>query len=107
MIAIDQEPDRVPRRILVQAAIVIGAGIAASVLVTLLLIAPYVGELTRPSEKIPGPLDTGLFLLPTEGELERQAAEQRLHSYGWVDRARGIVHVPLEVAIEQYLQEAK
>lgn len=106
MIPIDQEPDRVPRRVLAQSAIVIGAGIVASIFATLLLIAPYAGEIVRPSEKVPGPLDTGLFMVPTEGERERQAAEERLRSYGWVDRARGIVHVPIEVAIEQYLGEA-
>ncbi|GIX07972.1 MAG: hypothetical protein KatS3mg115_2375 [Candidatus Poribacteria bacterium] len=30
----------------------------------------------------------------------RQEALQRLHSYGWVDPVRGIVHIPIERAID-------
>jgi hypothetical protein len=30
----------------------------------------------------------------------RAAAEQRLHSYGWVDRQAGVVHIPIERAME-------
>lgn len=28
------------------------------------------------------------------------AAEERLHDYGWVDRSRGIVRIPIEQAME-------
>jgi hypothetical protein len=37
-------------------------------------------------------------------ELKRHYDEQ-LHSYGWVDKNRGIVHVPIEVAKEKLLQK--
>lgn len=30
----------------------------------------------------------------------RAAAEQRLHSYGWVDRQAGVVHIPIERAMQ-------
>lgn len=38
------------------------------------------------------------------GELlrARQKAKARLESYGWVDRRHGIVHIPIERAIDLY-----
>lgn len=33
----------------------------------------------------------------------RQARSSRLNSYGWVDRAKGIVHVPIERAMDATL----
>lgn len=44
-----------------------------------------------------------LFELNLVEEKRRQAQAQRLHNYGWVDRAHGIVHVPIEKAREQLL----
>jgi hypothetical protein len=38
-----------------------------------------------------------------ELELWRNSERQRAASYGWVDRAGGRVHVPLEVALERVL----
>ncbi len=31
----------------------------------------------------------------------------QLEHYGWVDRERGLVHLPIDVAMELYLQEAQ
>lgn len=39
----------------------------------------------------------------TEMREFRRAEEQKLHSYGWVDREQGIVHIPIETAIEKVL----
>jgi hypothetical protein len=41
-----------------------------------------------------------------EDEAPRLRAEQaaRLESYGWVDRNAGIIHVPIERAMEQVLE---
>lgn len=36
--------------------------------------------------------------------LQRRDAE-RLHSYGWVDRKRGIIHMPIDVALKQVLRD--
>lgn len=33
-------------------------------------------------------------------ERMRRAEQQRLNSYGWVDRERGIVHIPIDRALE-------
>ena len=35
------------------------------------------------------------------------AAEERLHGYGWVDRSRGIVRIPIERAMELVAAGAK
>ena len=39
---------------------------------------------------------------------EQQAIErERLHGYGWVDRQAGVVHIPIEKAIELTAQRAQ
>ncbi len=48
---------------------------------------PAINELEQP----PFPLDI-------REELHRADQERRLHEYGWVDRAHGIIHVPVEQA---------
>jgi hypothetical protein len=41
-------------------------------------------------------------------EAERRAAqERRLHGYGWVDRDRGVIHVPVERAMEDLVRESE
>jgi hypothetical protein len=37
-------------------------------------------------------------------EQARQGEQGELHSYGWVDRSRGIVHIPIHRAMELLLQ---
>lgn len=34
----------------------------------------------------------------------RAAEERTLHTYGWVDRRKGVVHIPIEAAKEKLLQ---
>lgn len=41
-----------------------------------------------------------LFELSDRGERDRAARLQRLGAYGWVDRRAGIVHLPIERAME-------
>jgi hypothetical protein len=38
---------------------------------------------------------------------ERRRAEQmkQLHSYGWIDRDKGVIHVPIDKAIDQLVAE--
>ncbi|MBZ0237067.1 MAG: hypothetical protein K8M05_32355 [Deltaproteobacteria bacterium] len=45
------------------------------------------------------------FGLETDAERERREAGQRLRSWGWIDRNTGRIHVPLDVAVELYLNE--
>ena len=35
----------------------------------------------------------------------RNSEVERLSSYGWVDRDKGVIHVPIDKAIEQYVAE--
>jgi hypothetical protein len=37
----------------------------------------------------------------------RRAAETRLGSFGWVDRARGIAHIPIEEAMRLRIERAR
>ena len=103
MIPIDQEPDLVPRNLIRESALVLGIAIAACIGATLLLgghrLFAHVPVDTAP----PARLDTELFQDQTEAERAKVAAAERLKQYGWVDRARGIIHIPIDVAIEQYL----
>jgi hypothetical protein len=63
-----------------------------------------IGELQRPPEpRLQAlPWERGTDWAPPRvdlGEL-RAAEDRRLHSYGWVDRRAGTVHIPVERAIE-------
>ena len=52
-----------------------------------------------------GIVDQPMFELERRAEDERQARLQRLSSYGWVDRERALIHIPIERAMEQVLAE--
>ena len=67
-------------------------------------------DATRPFDqrldKVPAPHLEGL-----EGESRpsliaaaRQRAEARMDRYGWIDREKGIVHIPIEQAMQEVLQ---
>jgi hypothetical protein len=48
-------------------------------------------------------METGVFASEAQGIDTNRRAEEYLHTYGWIDPQRQIVHVPLEVAFELYL----
>ena len=50
-------------------------------------------------------VNTGLFQLDTRAEDEKSEQQRRLHGYGWVDRDAGVVHIPIERAIERVVGE--
>jgi hypothetical protein len=50
-------------------------------------------------------VNTGLFQLDTRAEDEKAEQRKRLHGYGWVDRDAGVVHIPIERAIERVVGE--
>jgi len=65
------------------------------------------GVITAPDlqtlERFPGP---NLQLNPREDLVALRAREQaRLTSYGWVNREEGVVHVPIERAMELLLEQ--
>jgi len=105
MIEIEQEPDRVPSRPIRASVIVIAIAIVCSIGAVVLLAGPDLGEVVHPRVEPPERIDTQLFPLETPAEHARFDADVRLHAYGWADRSRGLVHIPLDVAAEIYLQE--
>ncbi|WPB77300.1 hypothetical protein KYC5002_51020 [Archangium violaceum] len=52
-------------------------------------------------------VNTGLFELDTRAEDEKAEQRKRLHGYGWVDRDAGVVHIPIERAIERVVGEQR
>jgi len=58
------------------------------------LLQPFPRKISLPTEDTPV---TDLAKL-------RANEDQVLHTYGWVDRQNGVVHVPIDAAKEMYLQ---
>ena len=106
MSMIEQESEEVPPRLLRVFAIAIGVAIVLSILVTLVIGRGSLGEVMREVSSPPANIETRVFPLETDQERSQRETAERLRSYGWVDRDRGLVHVPLDVAIELYLKEA-
>ena len=50
-------------------------------------------------------VNTGLFQLDTRAYEEKNQQLEKLHEYGWVDRDAGVVHVPIEQAIDRVVGE--
>ena len=52
-----------------------------------------------------GIVDQTPFETTRSAERYRREQLQRLYGYGWVDPQRGIIHVPIDVAIDRFLAE--
>lgn len=50
-------------------------------------------------------IETAPFSVEAQGLDEHRREDARLGAYGWIDRAHHIVHVPIDVAIELYVQQ--
>lgn len=87
---------------------------ALGVVVTVLLVAVCAHFLTGVAGPArPGPTDTPIERpqrLPSDPSDQRTAFERekqaQLNSYGWVDRDRGLVHVPIETAMQMQADAA-
>ena len=85
-------------------------GIAALATIALLIAAPLVLRWSYGSADS----DRRLLVTPPKPELQidaasdlaryRAAEEARLQSYGWVDRDKGIVHIPIDQAMRDVAQ---
>lgn len=108
------EPERIPWGILTLVAlggmVAFGIGIIWAVSVqeqqagTLVVGAgepppPYVGEAEI------GIVDQEPFAIERRFAEHRREKLQRLESYGWVDRSRNVIHIPIDRAIDLVLQE--
>ena len=52
-----------------------------------------------------GIVDQEPFEIEARAQHYRVDALKKLHSYGWVDRPKGVIHIPVEKAMEQVLAE--
>ena len=114
----DPLPDPEPPDVRIGPILATGAG-----LLLLMVVGIFVSlEMIRRwgTERVagePAPRPQGVFreanppapLLQVGGQqamTEMRAREaERLGSYGWVDRGQGVVHIPIEQAIDQYLSK--
>lgn len=108
---VEQEPESVRSGMVVLVAGV-GVGIAVATVgwAWSLLPAPPVGEppegrKTRATEV--GDVYTYDFSQKAVGLRARRKGRERLRRYGWVKRAKGIAHIPIEEASELYLKRAE
>lgn len=109
-----QEPDVLPWRTLV------GVMVATTVLSVALggwgcVLARRLGpamegappDAARPADLVRSSLDYELFdAAPAPRARARAADRRRLDRWGWVDPDRGVVHMPIDVAIRLHLQES-
>jgi hypothetical protein len=68
--------------------------------------APSATAPARPDAEV-SHVHSDLFSLPGAGESLKARQLQGLENYGWVDRSRGIVRIPIDVAIELESQEPR
>lgn len=88
-------------------------GLVALVIVAFLVVAPLVLLLVFPGA-VPD-VGRGLTVEPplprlqidAAGDLARFRAQEdrRLSTYYWIDRERGLVHIPIELAIKKVVEE--
>ncbi len=104
MIHIDQEPDYVPKRPLGWSAVIAVVAILGSILATIGLVRGRVLDVLHVTSTSPARIETTPFEERTEAEQMRIDADLHLTTYGWVDRRAGLIHVPLSVAIDSYLE---
>ncbi|HEY2573588.1 MAG TPA: hypothetical protein VGH65_05955 [Verrucomicrobiaceae bacterium] len=63
---------------------------------------PRHSAVTMPGMKPPAP---ALQISPADDLRElRQAEEAALHGYGWIDRSSGVIHIPVDRAMDLILQ---
>lgn len=99
-----QQPDRLPMALLL--AVAIGTITLSMVLSAVALALVDVGP--GDHVPIPAPQPPALERAPIEGavfDTVEPAAQQRerarLHRWGWVDRSRGLVHMPIDLAMDE------
>jgi uncharacterized membrane protein YdbT with pleckstrin-like domain len=99
-----QQPDRLAKRAIIATAVVAVAIILACLLVSAWVTPHEAGGFPERDEA-----RTLRYRYEDPGhppsEL-REAVAAQLERYGWVDREAGVVHVPLELGMELYLETA-
>jgi hypothetical protein len=93
------EPDRIPSIPII--AVGVGALVVFFIASWVTLSYLRVREGDRPPLPVPQELgQSKLFETATRGRRDLEARRERLGSYGWVDPKAGIVHLPIDRAME-------
>jgi hypothetical protein len=71
----------------------------------------YLAKGTPPPPALIGKHEVGIvdmtdFDSDNRLELWKKARQRRLDSYGWVDRGKALIHIPIDKAIDQVVAEA-
>ena len=114
-----EAPGHERRDVDVRPIVLVGAGLVVlAALVQLVLYFQMMGLWSARQAGLPAapPVAAALPATPPEPRLQtapaddlhdlRRAEDERLHSYGWIDRRAGIVHLPIERAMELLAGEA-
>lgn len=107
-----QEAEGLSSRRVTQAGLILGGMSVLSVVAAALVLVPSPGALDRGQPRPratfgePSHIETAPFLR-APAPSSRAAARARLARYGWVDRSAGVVHVPIERAMDLYLITAR
>lgn len=100
------------RDVNIRAIIGYGAALAAALAAVLLVLWLFTRSLLEPEggEHAAAPMSTELSRVPPDPRLQpdprgqlqalRAFEKKRLGSYGWVDKGAGIVHIPIERAMQ-------
>ncbi len=111
-----QEPDQLPRVLLLRIALgTVVVGLSLCIIAYLLLrareyslqpSASFSGGSLPPPHRV-GQVREELFTItdPKPTPLDEQS--KTLQHYGWIDRSRGIVHVPIDVGMDLVLAERR
>lgn len=108
---VTQEPEGLNPRSVRLGALVLGVLSVLSVIAAWLMLVPTPGALERGTPRPvvtfgePAHIETHLFGGADPISPSTAAALRRLERFGWVDRRTGIVHVPVELAMDLYLSE--
>ena len=109
-----QEQNVIPGRRVAGVGVAVIVAIAAGALVAQGIASCRTRELATEGQAARGPaipadvhgMETRVFTVEAQGLDMHAQAEAQLAHYGWVDRDRGIVHVPIDVAFDLYLARA-
>ncbi|MES1207134.1 MAG: hypothetical protein ABUS79_14450 [Pseudomonadota bacterium] len=111
-----QEPDRLPHGLLLRITVgTITVGLSLCIIAYLLLRAREHGlrpSGVYPETNLPAPHRVGqvrqeVFTIATPKPTPLEQQTRALEEYGWIDRRRGIVHVPIEVGMDLVLADAR
>src|SRR5262249_5612958 len=108
--ALFQEPDQIPSRKAIVVGVVSIIAFAIGILASIaLLVRRGPIKPPPPAASAIGQREIGIVYQRPFSQPDivsrREPQKGRLHSYGWVDRKRGIVHIPIERAMERLLAE--